>query len=431
MKRWFLDESHVAARPSVRLRQRLCEVGTAPCIPATESDVLGPGVPAIHVVTGGAGRSAAAWALRALLEADGQRCLLVQGDGTLVPPTARRAPARLAITGDSHAAERSAVVIDVPPTAAAIERLAGLPLDSVLVTALDEEWEGIGAPARAEFRRPLRRLVQQVKPQGWVAVDGEDREAERFGAVSLTAERLAYGPSVNGSVQVAEAEDSASASLSLRRGWGGELPPVTLPPQGPAMSTAAAGALALARALGVAEEVLTTTLEHAGLPPGRLESLAASAPCWSDRVWGRGELRDALRAVRSWVSGRVICVLTLPAQDSTIEGMAMARLAEDRADALVVTLDPASENTDADERFDQLLAACRRPGRVRLETQPDTALAAALEIATPDDAVLVVTLDRRHRPAMSAPALDPLGRLLADIAHRAASVQPLGTRRSA
>ncbi|MHB1950660.1 MAG: UDP-N-acetylmuramoyl-L-alanyl-D-glutamate--2,6-diaminopimelate ligase [Acidiferrobacteraceae bacterium] len=131
-------------------------------------------------------------------------------------------------------------------------------------------------------------------------------------------------------------------------------------------------------------------LSQAQPVPGRMERFGGNGSplVFIDYAHTPDALEKALRALREHVRGRLVCVFGCGGNRDTGKRAVMGRVAEQWADALVVTDDnPRCESAEA--IIGDILSGIRTPAAVRVVRDRHQAISAALDAAAPDDIVLV------------------------------------------
>ena len=148
----------------------------------------------------------------------------------------------------------------------------------------------------------------------------------------------------------------------------------------------ALGAAAAAWTLGVAPRTCVERLATLPQVPGRLELLHARPAVLRDYAHTPDSLARALAAVRPFVRGRVVVVFGAGGDRDRGKRPEMARAAEAGADVVIITSD--NPRTEDPERILDDVAAGLTRAHERIEDRR-AAIARALEIAGPDDLVLL------------------------------------------
>jgi UDP-N-acetylmuramoyl-L-alanyl-D-glutamate--2,6-diaminopimelate ligase len=129
-------------------------------------------------------------------------------------------------------------------------------------------------------------------------------------------------------------------------------------------------------------------LEGSAAPAGRMEVVSAAPLVVIDYAHTPDALAKALRALRQHASGRVICVFGCGGDRDRGKRPLMGAIAEELADVVVVTDDnPRRENPD--QIIADIAAGMQRSHLVRIERRRAIAIAEAMALANPADAVLI------------------------------------------
>jgi UDP-N-acetylmuramoyl-L-alanyl-D-glutamate--2,6-diaminopimelate ligase len=150
------------------------------------------------------------------------------------------------------------------------------------------------------------------------------------------------------------------------------------------------GAVAAARALGVADDVIAEALSNAGRVPGRFEPVDAGQPfaVLVDYAHTPDSLENVLRAARELTDGRVIVVFGAGGDRDRGKRPLMGRAARALADRVVVTSDnPRSEDPEA--IIAQVLDGTGEGPDVEAIVDRREAIARAVELAGTGDAVVI------------------------------------------
>jgi UDP-N-acetylmuramoyl-L-alanyl-D-glutamate--2,6-diaminopimelate ligase len=162
---------------------------------------------------------------------------------------------------------------------------------------------------------------------------------------------------------------------------------VTLPLLGDFNVVNALGAAAAVWALGHAVKAIAERLSSAPQVPGRLERLLERPAVLRDYAHTPDALDRALDAVRPFVNGRVIAVFGCGGDRDRGKRPLMGAIAEAKADRVIVTSDnPRTE--DPERILNDIEAGMHGTNHERIEDRR-AAIARALDIAAPDDLVLL------------------------------------------
>lgn len=372
----------------------------------------------VVAITGVTGKTATAVFLRAILEAAGQRVGVIGPRGTEgldAPVTPRAADAATLAASLGRIAERggTTAIVTLSPEAIARHRAEGLELSEVVVTSVRPATLG-ERPAIAA-RRAAARLVRRVQPGGTVVLDADDAwtgvlAGTRLDATTVTVSQQDAGATLSARVEPSTLDGTRMQLQTPEATW-----PLTLRVSGTAAVRAALLAAAVAWRRGIAATAIVAGLEAVRSLPGQLEAidgLPGGVIGRFDRATTGPELAEALASLRQAGAGRIVCIASAGPDPDAIAALAQA--AEAGADQVIATADAALEDLAVTAALDEFLAACHRPGRVRVEPDRRRALAAALELARPGDVILLAGQPTAPpRPATARPRaglrFDPAG----------------------
>jgi UDP-N-acetylmuramoyl-L-alanyl-D-glutamate--2,6-diaminopimelate ligase len=252
-----------------------------------------------------------------------------------------------------------------------------------------------------EKRRAKARLFRQVVPGGVVVVNADDPHAETLGGVNLDTRRVAFAlepvaaPWLRPDITARLIRLDASGTRMVLHGFDREAS-VHLPLFGPRVATCALAAATLAWALEIDRASIVAGLESVGSVAGYLETVSEGQDfdVRIDLAQTPGALGEALSAVRAIAAGRVHCVLSAEGNADRGARRLLAEIAETGADRIILTVsNPRTE--DPNQILDDLLAGFRRPGKVRVEPDRQSAIEAGLADARSGDTVLITGKGRQ------------------------------------
>jgi UDP-N-acetylmuramoyl-L-alanyl-D-glutamate--2,6-diaminopimelate ligase len=168
---------------------------------------------------------------------------------------------------------------------------------------------------------------------------------------------------------------------------GSERAKVSLPLLGAFNVANALGAAAAAWSMGHSLGRIAEKLSASPQVPGRLERLLERPAVLRDYAHTPDALDRALDAVRPFVSGQLIVVFGCGGDRDRGKRPQMGAIAESKADRVIITSDnPRTE--DPERILDDIAAGMRGSNHERIEERR-AAIARALELAAPDDVVLL------------------------------------------
>jgi UDP-N-acetylmuramoyl-L-alanyl-D-glutamate--2,6-diaminopimelate ligase len=195
-----------------------------------------------------------------------------------------------------------------------------------------------------------------------------------------------YGESADVDVRASDVRclpDGSSFALA----FGAERHEVSVPLIGDFNVTNALAAAACAWALGMDASAIVARLATLPQVPGRLEIVHARPTVLRDYAHTPDALERAIDAVRPFATGRLIVVFGCGGDRDRGKRPEMGRIAAAGADLAIVTSDnPRTE--DPERILDDIEAGMGPTKHERIEDRRD-AIARALELASPDDLVLL------------------------------------------
>jgi UDP-N-acetylmuramoyl-L-alanyl-D-glutamate--2,6-diaminopimelate ligase len=261
-------------------------------------------------------------------------------------------------------------------------------------------------------RRAKAKLCRQVVPGGAVVVNADDPNAEILGGVNLDSRRIAFAlepvaarkEGVDVTAQLERID--GSGTHMLLRGFNRELT-LHLPLVGTPVASCALAAAALAWAMEIDGADVVAGLESVQTVAGHLEAVHEGQD-FDVRIDGTqtpDDLAGALTALRAIAAGRVHLVLSAEGCGDRSDRHRLAKIAENGADRVILTLsNPRTE--DPNQILDDLLAGFRRPGKVRIEANRRVAIETAISHARAGDVVLIVGKGR-HTYQIFADSVTP------------------------
>lgn len=232
-----------------------------------------------------------------------------------------------------------------------------------------------------------------LKPGGVAVINRDDPRWERFAQASWdnTGVRvISYGIESGADLEARELQFDREG-VSFKLFWQGQSYPVKLRLPGRYNVHNALAALGSALAL---ELPLVASLEALGaIPgvPGRLERVSPDGhpfAVYVDYAHTPDSLENALRAVRQFTTGLVKLVFGCGGDRDKGKRPLMAAVAEALADGVIITSDNPRSEAPA-EIINEIVAGLKQPGRAHVEPDRRTAIAMAIDWASPGDVVLI------------------------------------------
>jgi len=290
-----------------------------------------------------------------------------------------------------------AVALEASSHALDQRRLDGVRFDVAAFTNLTRDHLDYHGTLEA-YLEAKGHLLLLLREGGGVVVNGEDpawanlpQVATRWMVFRKEGGALRGVPPFTGE----RLEDLVAEDISLtgegtrfRVRWGGEDAAVSLPLLGAFNVENALTALGVALLLGIAFDAGVTALSAAPPVPGRLElTVTDPVPVILDYAHTPHALESVLATLRPLYSGRLIVVFGAGGDRDREKRPEMGRVAALGADLSIVTSDnPRTEDPDA--IVDEILTGMKGASFERI-TDRRTAIARALRIARPGDAVLL------------------------------------------
>jgi UDP-N-acetylmuramoyl-L-alanyl-D-glutamate--2,6-diaminopimelate ligase len=337
-------------------------------------------------ITGTNGKTTSAFLLRALLEAGGRRTGLL---GTVTAVVGGRHHEVARTTPEAIDLQRTfremldagdeAVVMEVSSHALALGRADAIHWAASVFTNLTQDHLDFH-PTMEDYFAAKRRLLRATDGARVVNVDdayGRRLAEELPDAITIGVD--------NPDAQL-RATDVRTSMAGSRFALDGLELEVGLPGRFNVLN--ALGAVAVARELGVPDDVIAAALPHADRAPGRFEPVdeGQGFAVLVDYAHTPDSLDNVLRAARGLTAGRVIVVFGCGGDRDRGKRPLMGAVARDRADVVIVTSDnPRSEDPE------QIIAEVLAGAGAGAQAVPDRreAIARAVGLAEPGDAVVI------------------------------------------
>nr|MBA2517520.1 UDP-N-acetylmuramoyl-L-alanyl-D-glutamate--2,6-diaminopimelate ligase [Solirubrobacterales bacterium] len=350
-------------------------------------------------ITGTNGKTTTAFIIRALLEAAGRSCGLLGTVKSVVGgrdlEAQRTTPEAIDLQPVFRAmleAGDDACAMEVSSHALELHRVDGIHFAVALFTNLTQDHLDFHPTMEAYFQAK-RRLFEGTPDPPAVRIANVDDDGGR---------RLAEG--YPDTVTFALQRPADYTATDVRTGLAGsdfalQTPDGSLQVHSPLPGrfnvANVLGAVAVVRALGVADAVIVDALQEAGRVPGRFEPVDAGQPfaVLVDYAHTPDGLENVLLAARELAgerAGRVICVFGCGGDRDRGKRTQMGAIAARWADRTIVTSDnPRSERPEA--IITEILAGIAPGPLAGVESDLDRrrAIARAMELAEPGDVVLI------------------------------------------
>src|SRR2546423_2317949 len=261
-------------------------------------------------------------------------------------------------------------------------RVDGLEFDVVVFTNLTRDHLDYHGTMENYFQAKAR-LLRYLKKQGTAVVNADAKEWE---SLSLPKKAIKFGVRSRADVRAENVRFEPHGSewdLVTHTATGH----VSLPLIGDVNVENALAAAASAAALGMPAPQIVDKLNTVPQVAGRLEIISIKPTTLRDYAHTPDALERSLQTTRAFARGKLILVFGAGGDRDKGKRPMMGQIAEQRADYAIVTSDnPRTE--DPDSIIDDIEAGMRSSNHERV-TDRLTAIKRALEIAKPDDIVLL------------------------------------------
>ena len=383
-------------------------------------------------VTGTNGKTTVAWLIAQCCEHLGETCgylgTLGAGVGEVAGGDGMTTPGAIELhrnLADFRDAGAEWAAIEVSSHALSQDRIAGVSFDTVLFTNLSRDHLDYHGSMQRYAEAKARLFLDYPATHRVVNIDSEfgAELAARCGqdvvTVSTRFDRVANDrPYVFVRSVVARGDGS---NVRIASSWGTR--EFHLPLPGDFNVANAVIVLAAMLVHGVPLKEACETLATVSAPPGRMERVPAGdglPAVYIDYAHSPEALDVALSALRKHCAGRLWCVFGCGGDRDAGKRPQMGRVAEKRADVLVITNDNP-RNEAADAIIDGILEGLAAPGEATVIEDRAAAIAWAVENARPDDVILVAGKGHEDYQLIGSQRLDfsDFGAALANLDRRA------------
>jgi UDP-N-acetylmuramoyl-L-alanyl-D-glutamate--2,6-diaminopimelate ligase len=347
-------------------------------------------------VTGTNGKTTTAHMLRHLLDRESRLAASIGTVGVLIGsegrPLDNDAGRGLTTPGPVELQRLLRLLVDTGVATVAMEvsshaldqrRVEGLDFDVAVFTNLTRDHLDYHK-TMDNYRDAKARLCNHLAPHGTVVVNADDAA---WRALATDRRKVGFSTRVDAEVHARDISYTSRGSH-----WtlvvANETAPVTLPVIGDFNISNALGAAAAAYATGMPAARIAERLSTLPQVPGRLEVIHEHPVVLRDYAHTPDALERALQAVRPFVTGRLVVVFGAGGDRDRGKRPEMGAIAERLADLAIVTSDnPRTEQPGAiiNDIENGMTGAGKHE---RIEDRRE-AIARALEVAAPDDVIVL------------------------------------------
>jgi len=341
-------------------------------------------------VTGTNGKTTSVYLIRHLLGACGLIGTIEWIVGNTHLPSTHTTPDLLTVSklfSEMVVQGCSSVAMEVSSHGLDQGRVRGISFDAAVFTNLTLDHLDYHKSMES-YARAKAKLFTSLKPEGWAIYNIDDP----WYAVVLKechARRLSFGFSKEADLRASDLYLSAEG-MHFHLHYQKNTYPVFSPLIGRFNVYNLLGAIGCALAKGMAIEKVVSSLKEFQKVPGRLERVSnqKGVHIFVDYAHTDDALRNVLETLSELKRGRVITVFGCGGDRDRTKRPKMAAVAEKFSDVVIVTSDnPRSE--DPEEIARQVVEGFLCKSKAVIELDRKAAIFRALEIARPDDIVLI------------------------------------------
>jgi UDP-N-acetylmuramoyl-L-alanyl-D-glutamate--2,6-diaminopimelate ligase len=339
-------------------------------------------------ITGTKGKTTTAWILHSIFQATGRRAGLfgtvLNRIGEQILPSINTTPGALEIVqhlrdladrGGSHA------VMEVSSHGIAQNRTSGIDFACGVFTNITPEHLDYHGTFK-QYLKTKRRFFEELPSDAVAVLPREDEHAEDF-AAHTDARISFYSGQAQDGVESVQLDADGMSFL-----WHGHVMRTGI--WGEHNFANVLAAITAADAMGIEPPAIGLGLERAVAPPGRLEEIDNDLGCriYVDYAHTDSALRAVLLGLRPITPGRIITVFGCGGDRDRLKRPRMGRIAEELSDKVVLTSDnPRSE--EPSQILDEIAGGMDRPFAAAMIVDRRDAIALALRMSKPGDAVLI------------------------------------------
>lgn len=278
-------------------------------------------------------------------------------------------------------------VVEVSSTDLASRRTSGMMLDGAVITNVRRAHLDLHGSV-LNYRRIKQRIVDHLKPEGFVVVNADD-PASKFLLAKVERPVITFGMQADAEVSATPIELNASEQTFMLRA-GSDMMPVRTRMIGQHHIYNCLAAAATGLVLGLDLQTIACGLEQVTFLPGRLERIdeGQAFATYVDAANTADSLATTLKSLRRVTHGRLICVFGAEGGSNRAERPLLGRVVERLADVGIVTSNnPRHE--DPLQIAHEILDGYDRPAIAHLLPDRARAIGWALHTAEEGDTVLI------------------------------------------
>lgn len=340
-------------------------------------------------ITGTNGKTTTAFLVRSLLEAGGRQTGLLGTVSSFVGgvqrPTKRTTPEAIVLQrsfAEMAAAGDTACVIEVSSHALELRRADAIHWAAAAFTNLTQDHLDFH-PTMEDYFAAKARLFDAAESSTRLVVNVDDPYGARLAAGRENCITIGFGAAAQLRAADVRGDGSGSSFAVDGRRFRTSLP-------GPFNVLNALTAIALARSLGVVDDVIADALPRAARVPGRFEPVdeGQGFAVIVDYAHTPDSLERVLLAAREIGAGRVLCVFGCGGDRDRAKRPLMGAAAASNADLAIVTSDnPRSEDPEA--IASEIVGGIDVPGAFEIVLDRRAAIERGVALARTGDVVVV------------------------------------------
>ena len=347
-------------------------------------------------ITGTGGKTSTALLLANILTAAGETSNIlhdpdIRGGGS--SPYGRTTACQASIADHLRSISQEGgghAILEATSRALAERQLAGVQFDLAVITNIRRDHLDLHRNA-INYRRAKARLLEQLKDDGLIIVNADDRYACRMADETLFP-AIRFGIHQEAHLRATILERHPSTQTFLLE-FGDEAHPITTSMIGDLHVSNCLAAAASAIALGVDIKTIVRGLEHITALPRRLERLECGQPysIYLDTADTPESLAATVKSIASVATGKTWCLYGPSFDRDPSQRPTLGRVAEQYADQAIITR-CGTDRSPPDMPFDaahDILDGYRRPAKGHVLPTRLSAIQWTFDQAKQGDAILI------------------------------------------